>query len=380
MAKKIGMPKASRDERLRTIVSFVGRIAKERSIDRLLVLLADMGRDLIRADRCTVWLLNHRTDTLWSKVAHGMDRVEIPKTVGIAGCSACTGEPLIINDPYNDSRFDKEVDKRTGYRTRNILALPIRDSEGTIIGVFQAINKMPQTAAFSSQDMELLLVAATTTAHVLEAAAWKEEIEATQRDVIFTLSETVESRSKETGNHIIRVAEYCRLIALRYGLGEAEAELIRLASPLHDVGKVAISDEILNKPGKLTEEEWEVMKTHADVGYAILKDQERKLLKSAAIIAHEHHEKWDGSGYPQGLKGEQTHLYGRIVAVADVYDALSTDRVYKKAWDTDRVVQLFTQERGKHFEPRLADLFLEDVDRFVEINETYKDEAPRRLA
>jgi HD-GYP domain-containing protein (c-di-GMP phosphodiesterase class II) len=361
------------DQRLSTIVSYVGRIAKETSIDRLLVLLADMGRDLISADRCTVWLLNHRTDTLWSKVAHGVDRIEIPKSAGIAGCAATTGDALIINDPYSDLRFDKDVDKRTGYLTRSILALPIRDSEGTIVGVFQAINKMAEPSNFSDQDMELLLVAATTTAHVLEAAAWKEEIEATQREVIFTLSETVEGRSKETGNHVKRVAEYCYLFARHYGLDEEEAELVRMASPLHDVGKVAISDAILKKPGKLDDAEWEVMKTHTTVGYNILKQQERKILKSAATIAHEHHEKWDGTGYPRGLKGDTIHLYGRIVAMADVFDALGTDRVYKKAWELERIIELFKAERGRHFDPDLIDVFFSNLDRFLRVREAYKD-------
>jgi HD-GYP domain-containing protein (c-di-GMP phosphodiesterase class II) len=369
----------SGDDRLRTIVSYVGRIAKETSIDRLLVLLADMGRDLINADRCTVWLLNRHTDMLWSKVAHGVDRIQIPKSVGIAGCAATTGDGLIINDPYNDARFDQDVDKRTGYRTRSILALPIRDSEGTIVGVFQAINKMAEPSNFSDQDMDLLLVAATTTAHVLEAAAWKEEIEATQKEVIFTLSEVVEARSKETGDHIRRMAEYSYILARHCGLDEEEAELVRMATPLHDVGKVAIEDAILKKPGALTSEEWEVMKTHTTLGFHILKEQERKILKSGAIIAYEHHEKWDGTGYPRGLKGDDIHLYGRIVAMADVFDALGTDRVYKKAWEMKRILELFKAERGRHFDPKLVDVFFAHLDEFLAVKETYADAVSNEL-
>ena len=361
---------------LETIFSYIARIADERDIDRLLILLADMGRDLIAADRCTVWLLNPKTDSLWSRVAHGVDRITLPKGVGIAGHVAAEGQPLIINDPYHDARFDKEVDKRTGYHTRSILALPIFDSGGKTLGVFQAINKKAEPSNFSKTDMEHLLLAATYTGKILEAAMLQEEIEATQREIIFTLAETGEMRSKETGFHVKRVAEYCRLFADKYGLSQPETELLKLASPMHDIGKIAISDSILLKPGKLTDEEWAIMKTHTTLGFDMLKHSERRLLKSASIIAHQHHEKWDGTGYPCGLKEQEIHIYGRITAISDVFDALGCERVYKKAWDMDRIVNLFKAESGFQFDPDLVRVFLENLEDFVLIKETYKDEAP----
>ncbi|MCK5006853.1 MAG: HD domain-containing protein [Spirochaetales bacterium] len=367
---------ASPDELLRTIFDYVGRIADERDIDQLLILLADMGRDLISADRCTVWLLNRKTKELWSKVAHGMDRIIIPVTAGIAGCVAMTGDSLIINDPYSDDRFDKDVDKKTGYHTRNILSLPINDGEGKIIGVFQAINKMPEPEKFSEQDLEHLLLAATYTGKALDAAILQEEIEATQREIIFTLAETGEMRSKETGYHVKRVAEFSRLFAVKYGMNEEEAELVKLSAPMHDIGKIAIPDSILLKPGKLTPEEWEIMQSHASLGYEMLKHSDRRLLKSAAIIANEHHEKWNGEGYPNGKKGEDIHIYGRITAMSDVFDALGNERVYKPAWELDRIVKLFKEEKGHQFDPKLVKVFLEGLDDFVKIKETYKDEPP----
>lgn len=367
---------ASPDELLRTIFDYVGRIADERDIDQLLILLADMGRDLISADRCTVWLLNRKTKELWSKVAHGMDRIIIPVTAGIAGCVAVTGDSLIINDPYSDDRFDKDVDKKTGYHTRNILSLPINDGEGKIIGVFQAINKMPEPENFSEQDLEHLLLAATYTGKALDAAILQEEIEATQREIIFTLAETGEMRSRETGYHVKRVAEFSRLFAVKYGMNEEEAELIKLSAPMHDIGKIAIPDSILLKPGKLTPEEWEIMQSHASLGYEMLKHSDRRLLKSAAIIANEHHEKWNGEGYPNGKKGEDIHIYGRITAMSDVFDALGNARVYKPAWELDRIVKLFKEEKGHQFDPKLVKVFLEGLDDFVKIKETYKDEPP----
>jgi HD-GYP domain-containing protein (c-di-GMP phosphodiesterase class II) len=368
--------RGSANKLLRTIFSYVARIAEQRNIDRLLVQLADMGRDLIAADRCTVWLVNDKTDTLWSRVAHGVDRITLPKGLGIAGHVAGDGQPLIINDPYNDERFDKDVDKRTGYHTKSILALPIFDSDGKILGVFQAINKKAEPSNFSKTDMEHLLLAATYTGKTLEAAMLQEEIEATQRETIFTMAEVGEMRSKETGYHVKRVAEYCRLFAVKYGLNEVECELLRLSSPMHDIGKIAIPDSILLKPAKLTDEEWAIMKTHTTLGYDMLKHSERRLLKSAAIIARQHHEKWDGTGYPCGLKEQEIHIYGRITALSDVFDALGCDRVYKKAWEMDRIIDLFKSESGIQFDPDLVKVFLENVDNFVQIKETYKDEPP----
>jgi len=367
---------ASPGELLRTIFDYVGRIADERDIDQLLILLADMGRDLISADRCTVWLLNRKTQELWSKVAHGVDRIIIPITAGIAGCVAMTGDSLIINDPYSDSRFDKDVDKKTGYHTRNILGLPINDGEGKIIGVFQAINKMPEPEKFSEQDLEHLLLAASYTGKALDAAMLQEEIKATQREIIFTLAETGEMRSKETGYHVKRVAEFSRLFAVRYGMSEEEAELIKLSAPMHDIGKIAIPDAILLKPGKLTPEEWKIMQSHSSLGYEMLKHSERRLLKSAAVIANEHHEKWNGEGYPNRKKGEDIHIYGRITAMADVFDALGHERVYKPAWELDRIVKLFKEEKGHQFDPKLVKVFVDNLDDFVKIKETYKDEPP----
>lgn len=200
-----------------------------------------------------------------------------------------------------------------------------------------------------------------------------EEVENTQKEIIFTLGEIAESRSKETGYHVKRVAEYSKLLALKYGLPEEEAELIRLASSMHDVGKVAIPDEILNKPGKLTPEEFEIIKNHPDYGHAMLNHSNREIIKAAAIIAHQHHEKYNGQGYPNGLAGEQIHIYGRITALADVFDALGTERVYKKAWSLEEILDYFRNERGQHFDPILVDIFLDNLPAILKIKEQYAE-------
>jgi PAS domain S-box-containing protein len=200
-----------------------------------------------------------------------------------------------------------------------------------------------------------------------------EDLEHTQEDLIYRMGEIGETRSQETGFHVKRVAKYSELLAKYYGLSTQEINYLKTASPMHDIGKVGIPDSILNKPGKLTQEEWSVMKTHANIGYELFRDSDKPLLKTAAIIAHEHHEKYDGSGYPRRLKGEKIHIYGRITALADVFDALGSDRCYKKAWDDERIFRLIQEERGKHFDPKLVDIFFEHLDKFLAIRDNYKD-------
>lgn len=202
----------------------------------------------------------------------------------------------------------------------------------------------------------------------------QDEIINTQKEIIYTMGAIGETRSKETGNHVKRVAEYSKILATHYGMNEDEAEMLKMASPMHDIGKVGIPDSILNKPGKLDADEWEVMMTHADIGYQMLKHSDRPILKAAAIVAREHHEKWDGTGYPKKLKGEEIHIYGRITAIADVFDALGSDRVYKKAWELDDILNLLKEQSGKHFDPELISIFFENLDSFLEIRDKCKDE------
>lgn len=206
-----------------------------------------------------------------------------------------------------------------------------------------------------------------------EVKALQKEIEDTQKEVVFTMGAIGESRSKETGNHVKRVAEYTYILAKYIGLPEKECEMLKQASPMHDIGKVAIPDAVLNKPGRFDEEERKIMDTHAQLGYDMLQASDRPLLKMAATVAYEHHEKWNGKGYPNKLAGEDIHIYGRITALADVFDALGSDRVYKKAWDDERIFNLFKEERGEHFDPQLVDIFFDKLDEFLHIRDTFKD-------
>jgi response regulator RpfG family c-di-GMP phosphodiesterase len=200
-----------------------------------------------------------------------------------------------------------------------------------------------------------------------------EDLEETQREIVYMLGEAVERRSQETGNHVKRVAEISALLARAHGLSDDEAELIKLASPLHDVGKIAIPDAVLNKPGRLTQDERDLMQTHAEVGHRMLRGSRRRILQAAAVIAHEHHERWDGGGYPRGKAGEDIHIHGRITAVADVFDALGSDRIYKDAWPLEKICNLFKEERGRHFDPALVDLLFAHLDQILAIRARHSD-------
>jgi len=361
------------NEILELVFVYLAEVSSLKSYDDILTVLAGMGRALTSADRCTIWVVSEDKKTIWTKVAHGIDRLEIPITSGIVGNAINNGHRELIDDVYLDKRFNKDIDKTTGYKTKAMMVIPMYDYDDNIIGAFQVINHRGETEKFDSRDMERLTLASTYAAETLISAKLAEEIEETQKEVVFTMGSIGESRSKETGNHVKRVAEYSKLLALAYGLPEEEAELLKQASPMHDIGKIAIPDSILNKPGRFDENERHIMDTHSELGYHMIKNSQRPLLKAAAIVAYEHHEKWDGSGYPRKISGKQIHIYGRITALADVFDALGSDRVYKKAWNDEKIFRLLHEERGKHFDPELIDLFFENIDTIKAVRESFKD-------
>ncbi|HEX5330651.1 PAS domain S-box protein [Sulfuricurvum sp.] len=208
---------------------------------------------------------------------------------------------------------------------------------------------------------------------VTEIVNLNKEIIDTQREIVTTMGMIGETRSLETGLHVKRVAEYSYLLAKLIGLSEEDATLLKEASPMHDIGKVGIPDHILNKPGRITPEEFDLIKTHAEIGYELLKHSQREILKASAVVAYTHHERWDGKGYPRGLIAEEIPIYGRITAVADVFDALGHDRIYKAAWPLEKILELFREERGKQFDPTMIDLFFEHLDQFLAIRDRMQD-------
>lgn len=200
-----------------------------------------------------------------------------------------------------------------------------------------------------------------------------QELKESQIEIIECLGYAAEFRDSETGMHTIRVGHYSQCLALALGMSAREAEHLLYSAPMHDVGKIGIPDKILLKPGGLEASEWEVMKRHSAIGESILNRSSNKLLQQASIIALSHHEKWDGNGYPNGLKGSDIPLYGRIVAIVDVFDALTMERPYKEAWPIPKAVDLITSEAGKHFDPALVQLFVDNLDQILAIKTKYAD-------
>jgi response regulator RpfG family c-di-GMP phosphodiesterase len=219
------------------------------------------------------------------------------------------------------------------------------------------------------QDEILKLFAANITL-IFQNLHSREHIQETQKELLLVLGDAIEQRSKETGSHVRRVALMCELMALKLGQSSEYAEMLRHASPLHDIG---IPETILHKPGKLNDTEWEVMKTHAQIGYELLKDSTRTIAKMGARIALSHHEHWDGNGYPSGLKGADIPLEGRIVAIIDVIDALGSERAYKKPWQENAIIQYVSERSGKQFDPALVEAALSLFDNFRDIRHHFPD-------
>ncbi len=227
-----------------------------------------------------------------------------------------------------------------------------------------AIQRVKTHLALANQNRELYLQVKNQT----------QEINKTKLEVIQRLGRAAEYKDNETGLHVQRMAQYCHLLAIAAGMNEADADLLRDAAPMHDIGKIGIPDGILLKDDKLTSEEWEVMKTHVNIGGDILFGPDNSsVLQLAHTVAMTHHEKFNGKGYPEGIAGEDIPLVGRISAIADVFDALTSPRPYKKAWDTEDAFALLIEEKGEHFDPRLVDIFLEHKQEILEIKERLSD-------
>jgi len=364
--------KRNSDELLTFILNSISKIASLHRHDKVLDELSNMCRDIVFAERCSIWILDKRIKKLWTKVADGMKPIEMDADKGIVGNAISNNKPLLINDVQNDKCFNNTIDKKTGYVTKTMMVIPMENKKNEVIGAIQVINKK-ENDLFTEFDLRYLTLAASYSAESIGTILLMEEINKTQKELIFRMGVTGENRSKETGFHVKRVAEYSWLLAKLYGLSLEECDILRDVSPMHDIGKIGIKDAILNKPGKLDDIEMDIMKTHVQIGYEILQSSDLPLLQAASIVAHEHHERYDGGGYPNHLKGEEIHIYGRITALADVFDALGSERVYKKAWDDERIFTLFKEERGKHFDSKLIDIFIDNKEKFFAIRDEFKD-------
>ncbi|MCB4756124.1 MAG: HD domain-containing protein [Elusimicrobia bacterium] len=355
--------------RLSALLKFGKKASVITSLEELLLLLVEESRTVLKAERATVFIVDKERQELWSKVASGTETIRIPLDKGIAGAVAVSGHLLNIRDVYKDPRFNPEVDKKTGFRTRSVLTAPMFDAKNNVIGVFQVLNRKGGHA-FDQQDEEVITLLADQASGHIENAQLYQEIRKVTQETIFRLAAAVEYKDHDTRAHLWRMSTYAALVAREMGFGAEWVENLRLASPMHDIGKIGVPDAILNKPGSLTPEEWEEMKKHPTHGSEILQGSDNELMKMSATIALGHHEKWNGTGYPRGLKGEKISMEARIAAIADVFDALTTKRSYKPAMPLDEAVAIIDKETGSHFDPQVVAAFHRCLPKIAEVMKT----------
>ncbi len=334
-------------------------MAAERDLDNLLSLIKSETEEALGADRCTVFIYDRDTNELWSKVATGFDTTEeirFPAHLGLAGYVVKTGEVLNIKNAYEDPRFNKEIDKKTGYRTHNILCMPMRNRKAEIIGVFQVLNK--KRGHFAKVDEDLLTAIATNAGVAIENATLAKEMKVSFDSFVKTLSSTIDARDPITAGHSERVADYSVLIGEEMELNVDEIEALKYASLLHDIGKIGIREDILKKDGRLTEKEYRHIQKHVYYTHEILKNVHfERHLQLVPEIAASHHEKMDGSGYHRGLKGSEIHLSGRILAISDVFDAITSRRHYRNRMAFEKVLAIMKRDAGTHFDPDCVESF-----------------------
>lgn len=405
------------EKKLRNIISLDSELNMIQDVDILLERILLEARQVANADAGSIYI--RQGDALaimyaqnatkqaelppGQKLIYNIFTIPIQKTT-ISGYCAATGESLNLPDVYAIPRtaqyqYDPVYDRISKYTSRSMLAIPLQSSTGEILGVIQLINRMDEQGSVQSFDADDELL----TTHFANNAAVALQRAQLTRAILLRMIKMAELRDpKETGPHVNRVAGYSTEIFERWAfhqrLGERETQRgrdnLRMAAMLHDVGKVAISDLILKKPDRFTGDEYEIMKSHTIYGARLFQDKHSEFDAIAGEVALTHHERWDGSGYPghvdpatgdvlerradgtpRGRQGTEIPLFGRIVAIADVYDALSSKRVYKRAWTEQEVLGEMRSLRGSHFDPDLIDVFFEVYPNIRQIGEKYADGA-----
>jgi len=357
-------------DKLEILLKAFPKITREKKLPNLIEILSNLAKDIIEVDRCSLFLIDEQKKELYTILSNGIQEKRSPKTSGIAGHVLRTGKTYVTENAYKSKFFNPEIDRVSGYKTKNILAVPVFSSKGEVIGVYQVMNK---SSKFNNADIRLMKLISELAGAAIEATMLYEKIKEVQKKVLIKLSKAAEYKNPESLNHFLRVGLISSLIAEKLGIDEEKCELLMLASTMHDIGKIGIPDRILQKSGRLEPDEWEIMKKHPIIGYELLYDEENELLQMAAIIALEHHERWDGKGYPFGKKEKEISLWARIVSVADNFDTLTTDKCDRVSWSIDEAVNYMEVMKEKAFDPQVVNIFLENIEKIIEIKEKYKD-------
>ncbi|MCS7202163.1 MAG: HD domain-containing protein [Dictyoglomus sp.] len=325
----------------------------------LLNLIMTLSKETLEAEASSLMLLDEKTNDLTFEIALGekgdvIKKFRIPLGEGIAGWVAKTGEPLIANNVEEDPRFAKKYDSATSFRTKSILCVPLKTKE-KIVGVIEVLNKKGNDN-FDENDLNLLQAIANQAAIAIENARLYQNLKELFFDTVESLAFAIEAKDPYTHGHSRRVTQYSELIAEEMGFDENFIEKIRLSALLHDIGKIGIDEVILRKKEKLTEEERKEIEKHPLVGRKIL--EPLSSLEDIIPGVEEHHERYDGSGYPKKLKGEQISILGRIIAVADTLDAMTSDRPYRKGLSMDVAIMEIENQKGKQFDPLVVSALL----------------------
>ncbi|MBN2090938.1 GAF domain-containing protein [candidate division KSB1 bacterium] len=371
-------------QQLRVLLNVTREIYKVLHLDQLLTTIMDEVRKALNADRCTVFLIDDEKNELWSKTAHGEKEIRFPKNLGVAGYVAMTGEILNIRDAYADPHFNPEIDRKTGYRTRNLLTFPMKNIMGKTIGVFQVLNKL--NGHFREIDEEILTTISSIAATQIENAQLYEQqrrlndelrgmYEQQQKALysfVQTLASTIDARDPLTAGHSQRIACYCDEVAKILNMDENRREVLHYAALLHDFGKISLRDVILKNHKRFNESQYNEMQKHPAITKKILeKIFLPEKLKDLPQIAGAHHEKMDGTGYPDHLKADQIPLEARILTVVDAFDAMTSNRRYSnRIIDFEKVIHTLENDSGTHFDGYFVTAFKQiPLNRLVEILE-----------
>ncbi len=355
----------------------VKAMATERKLDSLLETITRETQAIVKCDRCSVFVLDQDKGGLWTQVAQGLvgvRTIRIPLS-GTAIVSHCARSGRIINipDAYQDERFDPAVDKQTGYKTRSVLCVPMRNREGTVIGVFQVLNKL--SGPFTSEDEDWLEALTAVAAGLIEQAQAYAEIERFVDKTLEVLAQTIDKRDPLTAGHSVRVTNYSLILGTAMDVVSQELDVLRYSAMMHDYGKIGVPEEILWKDGRLTPDEYAKVQKHASITYELLINLPfTKRLQAVPYVASCHHEKLDGTGYYRGLKGEEIPFLSRIIAVADVFDALTSVRHYRNRMPVEKVAEILESGKGNHFDGRCVDTFNRmPSDRVLMVMESERD-------
>ncbi len=366
-------------------------LSSEHKLEKLLDRIVSQSLFLAHCDAGSIYTVDGsmlsfnvaRNNTLKKRYGNGYEdkcfkRYHIPINMDrISGYVAATGETLNIKDVYRigpDKKytFTDDFDRRNNYKTQSMITSPLKDSEGNILGVLQLINCMNMAGKiipFDKNLESLIKSLASQAAVAIRNARLIEKVKEVHLDTILRLSVTAEFRDVDTSDHLRRMTNYSLIIAKSLGLNDDELELLKYAAPMHDIGKIGIPDSILFKPGRLTWSEMEEMKNHSIYGAQILEGSDSVILKASSIVALNHHERWNGKGYPQGLKYDDIPLFGQIVSVADVFDALTSKRSYKEAYDPEHSIEEIEAGKNSMFGQHIVDAFMNGLDEIIEVFE-----------